>query len=344
MHDRLLAVLQSIADVRLIAALKDDRIGCPGANDLRVFVPDIHLLSQDRQASFQYGTNHADLLTTVLIALKKLRRQAVPNGTLGFYVMGDLFDLWREALSSIAEDTAACIRDSHEDLMAALLDPDLGVQFLLGNHDIELYRWPAYRAWERRYYLCDSATSAPRVIILHGDIFDWIECFPDQLQQVVVYFSPVAPTSYQLGELADLAERGERGRDYASCIQAPQPLALGKFKRLANEPIPVRWNVPPTGVGPEEGCRFLDAACREAAKANQQFGLDLRMAVIGHTHQARIAVKEDAGTFFALVDCGAWIEQCTWLEDGQAITAPNAQLAALCDNEIRIYQLAPLSS
>jgi UDP-2,3-diacylglucosamine pyrophosphatase LpxH len=62
--------------------------------------------------------------------------------------------------------------------------------------------------------------------------------------------------------------------------------------------------------------------------------------IIGHTHHARIAVREsNAGDFFALVDCGAWIEESTWIEDDNPVTAPSAQLTALSGNEVRIYQL-----
>jgi hypothetical protein len=64
------------------------------------------------------------------------------------------------------------------------------------------------------------------------------------------------------------------------------------------------------------------------------------MAVIGHTHQARIAVHDIGDEFFALMDCGAWIENCS-TEDDPA-PRPNAQIAALGANEARIYQLAPL--
>lgn len=57
------------------------------------------------------------------------------------------------------------------------------------------------------------------------------------------------------------------------------------------------------------------------------------------THQARIAVHDSNGEFFALMD-GAWIENCCTAED--ATPQPNAQIAALGANEARIYQLAPL--
>jgi hypothetical protein len=49
---------------------------------------------------------------------------------------------------------------------------------------------------------------------------------------------------------------------------------------------------------------FLDKARAAAKKANQVAGTDLRFMVLGHTHQARIAVRDDADGFFVLVDGG----------------------------------------
>lgn len=66
--------------------------------------------------------------------------------------------------------------------------------------------------------------------------------------------------------------------------------------------------------------------------------------VIGHIHHARILVDErtenDGGSktgFFALVDCGAWMEEGEL--DGEIVR--NAQIGALYDNDVRIYQLSP---
>ena len=64
----------------------------------------------------------------------------------------------------------------------------------------------------------------------------------------------------------------------------------------------------------------------------------------GHTHFARIVVDDRSQTlggaksgFFALVDCGAWIEECSL--DGEIV--PNAQIGIMYNNDIRIYQLSP---
>jgi len=94
------------------------------------------------------------------------------------------------------------------------------------------------------------------------------------------------------------------------------------------------------GTAPAEMLLYLEAARQKCAEANAQFASALKMAVIGHTHQARIAVHDAPDGFFALMDCGAWIENCCTADD--PTPRPNAQIAALGANEARIYQLAPL--
>ncbi|MBI1788410.1 MAG: hypothetical protein HYR60_12785 [Acidobacteria bacterium] len=329
MHDRLLETLQSVAQVRLVAALRDDRIGFAGPKDLRIFIPDIHLISEKRQreGGFLYSTNYPDLLTRLVLALTRLKTECAEDESALVYQIGDFLDLWRESPGLDDQlDAAAGIKDDHEDLVTALLDRRLKTRFLLGNHDFDLYRWPAYGAWERRYYL-------PGVLMLHGDLFDWVEALPDQIQDVVVFLlSPnVPPNDYALGQMKSLIRRTHAGRNYRAFIGNPRPAALGALGTV--DAIPERWNVQSQG-------KFFDSAARCAAQGKADYGLDLKAVVIGHTHQARIVVRENAaGDFFALVDCGAWIEEC--MADGDSAPSPNAQIAALCANEFRIYQLAP---
>lgn len=68
----------------------------------------------------------------------------------------------------------------------------------------------------------------------------------------------------------------------------------------------------------------------------------VRVAFIGHTHHPRIAVDETGGGFFALVDCGAWIENCRFQAGHEQIMMGNAQVGVLHRNDVRVYQLSPL--
>jgi UDP-2,3-diacylglucosamine pyrophosphatase LpxH len=346
MHDRLLAALESVARVRLVASLRDERLGFANAKDTRIFIPDLHLISERRrvQGAFKYATNHTDLLTSVILALNKLKSSASDDEVVELYQLGDFLDLWREADGADDQlDAASPIKDDHEDLVTALMDRSLRTRFLLGNHDFDLYRWPDYTAWERRYYLPDRADAAPSVVLLHGDIFDWVESFPDAVQNVFVFlFAPnVAATDHRLGEMIDLIRQSHGGRKYRTYIQARQPATIGDVLQNDVDDVPARWNVQTPGASTPSNLLYLDSAYECCQRANKEYQMNLRVAVIGHTHHARIAVREDAdGGFFALMDCGAWIENC--IADSDESPSPNAQIGALSANEARIYQLAPL--
>lgn len=345
MHDRLLNALQSVAKVRLVASLRDDRLGFPNDKDLRIFIPDIHLISEKRrkQGKFAYATNFPDLLTSVAVELTNLKAGAANNETIVVYQLGDFLDLWREASGADDQlDVAARIKDDHQDLVLALLDDNLNARFLLGNHDFDLYRWPDYTAWERRYYLPDSALTTPSVILLHGDIFDWVESLPDKVQDVFVFlFSPrVQPSEHALGQMRELVRQSHGARTYSNYIQNQQPATIGAVQAGEPDIIPARWNVQTAGSAPAQNLLFLESSYKCCVKANTDYDMDLRVAVIGHTHHARIAVRETpGGGLFTLIDCGAWIESC--IGDGDLAPTPNAQIAALSGNEARIYQLEP---
>ena len=350
MHDRLLSALQSLTEVRLIASLKDDRLGFPERKDLRVFVPDIHLISETRRRAggFRFGTNHEALLTDVFGTLKQLKIAAAGSEVVAVYLLGDFLDLWRETPKLNERlDAAAAIRDDHEDLVAAVLDPALRTRFLLGNHDFDLSRWPDYVGWDRRYFLPDRTLQSPSAILLHGDALDWVEKLPDPLQQIMVYlFAPhLSPNSHELGEMGRLVSKSHGTRNYRNYLQVRTPRDLGEVPLLASgTPVSARHNVVTPASGPKGRLKHLTTAWKKTAEANRKYQMNLRVMFIGHTHFARIAVREtDAGEFFALVDCGAWIEKATWVQEGRRITAPSAQLAALSNNEVRLYQLGEVA-
>jgi UDP-2,3-diacylglucosamine pyrophosphatase LpxH len=340
MHDDVLAALGALASVQLVAALRDERLGFSASDQLFVFVPDLHLISHRRLVTgqFKYATNETDLLRRVALTLTELRGTLRPKDLIVCQV-GDFLDLWREAPSNDHPDAvAAIIRKDHDALVGALMSDELGTQFILGNHDFDLYKCPAYRAADRRLYFSNTEREPAAGILLHGDYFDWVERLPDQLQDLAVYlFAPGNPEpSRYLGQMRELVVESHLGRDYTPFIQARFPAPIGTLG--PSDAIPTSFNVQGTGA-PKENLLFLESAAAECRRANKDYAgnVDLRLAVIGHTHHARIAVMDNP--FFVLVDCGAWIEKCT---DGKN-TWPNAQIAVLGQNEARIYQLRPLA-
>jgi len=340
MHDRLLTALQSVAQVSLVAALRDDRLGFPDPKDLRVFIPDLHLISAQRQATggFHFGTNHESLLVTLLGLLKTLKLAAAADERVMVAQLGDLLDLWREVphINPQAE-IAARIANDHAELMNALRDPDLNATLFLGNHDYELYHWASYAECVRKLFF---PANDPQVLVLHGDVFDWIEQAPDAVQNFLVYyFAPgTQPTTYLLGQMQQFVSETSPNPDSTTGIQPGMPARLNGLRPAAGA-IPAQFNLQRAG-DPAANTRFLDIAYEAVGRPGNPYGPPVRTVIIGHTHGARIAVREQDGGLFTLIDCGAWIENCS--VDGTTNPMPNAQIGVLCGNEARIYQLAPL--
>lgn len=329
LHDSLLSSLQAVASVQLVASLRDARLNFGGDADLHVFIPDMHLVTKKLRKRYPYGTNDTGVLTQALEAVRQLRQQVAPAQKVSVFQIGDFMDLWRETpVESERVDAASRIADDHRALMRTFFAPGFRTRFLLGNHDYELYRWPNFVGWERRYFLGPTGTTKPCGIALHGDVFDEIESMPDALQRLVVFFlSPFkTATDYDLNEAIALAHQENRKHDFTLQIGGDAPLGT---LAPTTQAIPERYN-----VGEH---KFLSQANLMCQKANRDYGLELRFAIIGHTHHARIAVQEQGGEFFALIDTGAWLENCVF-SDGTR--QPNMQLTALSNNEVRIYQLA----
>jgi UDP-2,3-diacylglucosamine pyrophosphatase LpxH len=337
LHTDLLRRLQAAARVQLVARLADDRMNFPQTNELHVFIPDLHLITAARrlEGGYQYGTNYPELLEAVVGQLHGLKTDAAPAGEVVVYQIGDLFDLWRQVDGLDANANAAsAIQNDHASLLRALRDADLNAQFLLGNHDYDLYRFPNFDAWQRSYVL------APSVMLLHGDVFDWVEKLPDELQNLALFLFTKNPVgTADLEKMRPLNNKRRAGRKFKNFIQNQAPAPTGKWREMKDDDGR-NWNVQVEGTAPKEMLLYLNEARQTCAEANGKFGSSLNVAVIGHTHHARIAVHDGADGFFALMDCGAWIENCSTADD----PAPqaNAQIGVLSGNEARIYQLSPL--
>ncbi len=340
MHDRLLQTLLNIANVRLIAAYTDDNLGFDG-NSIEIFLPDMHLLSDERSKLYQYGTNYANsLLVDAAAALLQFRTEAKKDGQhVNVFHIGDYLDLWRQSLLPALDPTVPDqIRDSHQKLASLLEDPGLNTGFLLGNHDFDLYQFTGYNTWERRFFVPGGD---PRILVMHGDYFDWVErAVPEEIRDIAVYYFAQSHQADDalVGKMRDLTYRCNHP-DYGQFIQLAQPAVLGSLLPH-DEAFPANYNLQEPGAAPAAGLQFLESACQECVTVNRDNGSKLRMVIIGHTHHARIAtMKMPDGTPFALVDIGAWIESC--IEEEGAQPVPNAQITALSENQVRIYQLAP---
>jgi UDP-2,3-diacylglucosamine pyrophosphatase LpxH len=340
--ENLVNLRQGAVEVDLVASFQHEGIGFP--EELHVFLPDIHLITKERQDSIGFYTNYPELLRDLVLSLKDFKTGAAgPQTTV--HQVGDLLDLWRQTPQlDPRQDVAAGIANDRQDIMGALLDYGLQTQFLLGNHDFNLCNFPNFTAWRRSRYLLDS-TGAPSAIALHGDVFDWeqdaLNTLPGGAKDLLVYlFAPVWPLeTRKLGELIRLNNQLRSAMEPKQYIRTPEPAALGRTVP-ASANIPARFNVQTEQDHLTDGMEYAAAARDLCQRSNRENGTRLKMAVIGHTHHARIAVMDNGPEdFFMLVDCGAWVETYSTPESAQAL--PNAQIAAIGGNQARIYQVQP---
>ncbi|MCP5050510.1 MAG: hypothetical protein GY940_25320 [bacterium] len=362
MHQQFLNDLMKAADVYLVSRLRDERLNYPANHDFRIFLPDFHLIGKERDKKYNFTTNHTELLEKVLETMINFKLDVEKdNRYVTVYHLGDFMDLWREIPSTFTpegatdqlKDGVQRIIENHSRLYALLKGNDLNTHFLLGNHDFDLHLIPEFSGSELYYYFPSFSPDGPSAFALHGDVFSCFErTMPDNLAKLGVYiFGPGADVATEkLGEFRKESVKMHQGNDYSNYIQLRESLDLKKLIKFSgnlSQPDtvstipPGQFNIKRVGHpdSTDDELSYIEESRRFAAKVNEKHQWDMRLAVIGHTHRARIAVDETDG-FFALMDCGSWIENCT----GSGKKMRNAQIGVLFDNEARVYQLQPKST
>ncbi len=142
-------------------------------------------------------------------------------------------------------------------------------------------------------------------------------------------------------------EKGRRAKyiDYKNQEESRNLYNLGKLEDPANV-TENRWNLMKPGEAHKNQLSRLSSAKKLNERINRKNDFQLQMAIIGHTHKARIAVDDSGEKPFFLMDCGAWLKKSKALvkKDGEWVeeVVDNAQIGVLYKNDARIYQLSPL--
>jgi UDP-2,3-diacylglucosamine pyrophosphatase LpxH len=362
-HRRFLNYLSKVADIYLVSRLADQRLGFPFEKDFRIFIPDIHLLNKKREETFhyRYECNNYNLLVRVVETFKHFKKEVRANGTkVTLYQLGDFYDMWRaiSVYGSIEKGSqklalaAEQIQEEHFELFELLRGPELNTQFLLGNHDFDLHFLENFVGSQLRYYFPLDLEEGARGVILHGDIFSIIEReIPESVKHLAVHlFSPsVNETNINIDVLRKIIIEMHEKNNYYDYIRNSKPFPIKMMKYDENQQdcfgednFNVKTKDDPAAT--TDDLRFLEDAKKFVQKTNQDMDWDMRMVVLGHTHDPRIAIDDSDGGLFALVDCGAWIEKCSYEIDGDPNKVgmiPSSQIGVLCNNEVCVYQLCP---
>jgi UDP-2,3-diacylglucosamine pyrophosphatase LpxH len=358
-HDEIVAAFLSVlapmqGELRLLSRLADPVIG-NDTDDAFLFVPDLHLITDKRQAHYgSYGFNYRQkgVLEKLLQSLVPLRRKwkAAGTRTLLTVQLGDFFDLWRElkvteSMATIPDDAFAALRDVlYRGVHRGL--PCLQAVMLLGNHDTHAGEALTeisplmLKAFNR------SASGKPFLFMTHGDCFDLLEVLaPDAIEAFAVHIlGRLTPTTrYSIGDWSKAA--GKVNKPIASLrdsITKPDHaldhLAV-KVTPGADLPTDAVKRVSPGATD-----RRFDDYYRALLVANARATdvASVRVIVAGHTHEAGMMLCAPPHQRpLLLMDCGAWIERCSYtlFETGKEVTEPSAQLGVIHGNDARIYQV-----
>jgi len=353
LHKRLLDTMDNTGvKLSLAARIFEPDIGLPDNGTIRIFIPDLHMISKEAQKRFpDYGfhshQSREPTMVRFLEALGSLGRQLSDVNSLRVYQLGDFLDLWRE--HQFGNDPTPILRDNAQvwDLLYNNLnDSSAPVYYLRGNHDFAIPDQNEYRNWQRAYF------SGP-MAVMHGDIFDWLEVVaPDWLQQAVVYLTGVeeGERNYSQEEFQEVNEEIHT-RNEATRYQWAEVYRLGdQWLNPPNDSTgPTAGNV--IGVqNPNQynGDRNDLSGHELMGRAHQLVGRlaaarqrEIRLLVIGHTHHARIVQYKTQEENFVLMDCGAWTEEC-WVgpKEDRRNKVPSQQVGVTIGNDCRIYQVA----
>jgi UDP-2,3-diacylglucosamine pyrophosphatase LpxH len=319
-HQDILAALQEgfapaaprhAGGVFLVARLHDPALELDPTP--HVFVGDWHLTpaaDARRFGTFVFAPAQHEAMARLIGCLTALRA----GGTgLGLWQLGDLFDLWRTG--SPATPVAQRVAAIEADHGASLLDPlrALRPTILCGNHDRDLETLDGYRHAHLPIVVPGVGGGAD-VLLMHGDDLDPIERFPRWIKEKFVRRRvEEAPTPERCGYL-----HYDLGHDV--------PVPLGRAS------VNVRAAV---GVG---GFFFRRALAR--ARTLRDEGRDVRLVVIGHSHQPRIICEPNGGGRpFVLMDIGAWLTPSLLSRAMSQAPILNAQVGVKVGSDLRIYQL-----
>ena len=327
--------------VSLVARYAEPGLSLP-AGRAQIFVPDVHLLSRrDAPAYPKWGFVQDEDLLVCLSALTKLKDDH-PKQLL-VWQLGDLFDVWRARAGENDADALRTIAADHADIVDCLrYGPPYGVraEFIAGNHDFALFESAKWKA--ARYRIIESQDEdGGDILVLHGDLFDWIEGFPDGIQAAVVRFVTWHASGGHELYHHDAATVATANREVAT---GDLPIGEGEAELEAvasgsGYDSAEHYNVIQGKRGaPNAKKKRFFAAAMVLAKEMRERGYDIRLVVIGHTHWGRIvAGTDDQKHPFALVDAGAWIGRCRLSPDEPWLH--NAQVAVVVGNDVRVYQL-----
>jgi len=273
-----------------VTLYKDLRILAEGylTEKVTICIPDMHLLEKGPTDDFTDGiAAHEQRFLEFLDFLLELK--ASEKEALEIIQLGDLYDLWQ------ARGNTNLIQNAYTNILG-LLD-ELPAIYVVGNHDIDLLEWYKTRGetFGRKWRHFSFFEGNERVIYEHGFQADfannqdsWSGIIGRNITTVVGMAEYLYPDiDIVLGDAWDDIKR--------------------IFNTVNAGLTPVKN---PEGFNTHE---YLEFYINLMGKYNRGDSDDhhgpskLALAVVGHTHSARLVKKPQNGETFYLMDCGSWV-------------------------------------
>jgi len=249
---------------------------------IMVCIPDIHLLEKGPTDDFYEGKEeYLDRFLNFLDFLDKHKED------IQVIQLGDMFDLWQ------ARGNTNLIYETYPNILG-LLDVALSATYVIGNHDIDIIEWykEQNKTFDRlwRYFLEENADRQKRVIFEHGFQADfcnnqaaWSGAIGREITVIVGLMEYINPDiDIVLGD------------------------AWEKFKRIFsiyNAGLSAKKN--PDFVQHEYSTYYFNLMQKynNGDTDDVEDPTDLVLAVIAHTHKARLVSRGS----YHLMDCGSWV-------------------------------------
>jgi UDP-2,3-diacylglucosamine pyrophosphatase LpxH len=254
-----------------------------------ICIPDMHLLEKGPNDDFlDNKPEYEDRFLSLLDFLVELRKSEADN--LEIIQLGDMFDLWQ------AKGNTNLIAQAYIDIIG-LLDK-IKTIYVAGNHDIDIIRWYKDKGetFGRKWRHYSKSGGKLRAIYEHGFQADmannqesWTGVIGREITKIVGMMEYIEPDiDVILGSAWDQISR-----------------TFGKYNVFTPVRDPQRFN-------PHEYLKFYIDLMEKYNRGEtlDQFGpaeVDLSLAVIGHTHTARLVKMPKGERTYYLMDCGSWV-------------------------------------
>lgn len=256
---------------------------------LTICIPDMHLLERGPTDDFfdnrpEYEERFMGLLD-FLIELKKTERN-----DLEIIQIGDMFDLWQ------AKGNTNMIIEAYPSILGLMEKMETG--YVVGNHDIDLVRWYKDRGetFGRKWRYYSTVDGKLRTIFEHGFQADfannqgsWTGAIGKEVTKIVGMMEYIYPDiDVTLGSIWDSIVQAFSKYNVFTPVHDPQGFNTHEYINFYIKLLD-KYNHGETfdHFGPDE--------------------VDLGLAVIGHTHIARLVRMPKNGRVYYLIDCGSWV-------------------------------------